>query len=282
MYINHFGMIQYPFSLTPNTRYFLKLPAHEEAFQQLLLALAEEGRFSKLIGEVGAGKTMLCRKVLNALSLHKESYVTAYIPHPYLDEQSMMLSLADELGLSNLDGASYRDLLRAISAEIIQQSKNGKQIVLFIDEAQAMPVDTLGALYLLTSIDPLNAHFQVVLFGQPELDLVLDQPMLRSLKQDISFSYTLPALDKESVNAYINHRLAKAGYNGAGLFSEDAINAIYQASGGIPRLVNILCHKSLMVAFGKGEHAIPLDFVEDAIKDTEQTAPDKKQSTRFW
>lgn len=282
MYISHFGMIQYPFSLTPNTRYFLKLPTHEEAFQQLLAALAEESRFSKLTGEVGAGKTMLCRKVLNALALHKDTYITAYIPHPYLDEQSLMLTLADELGLKNLDGASYRELLRAISAEIVTQSRNAKQIVLFIDEAQAMPVETLGALYLLTSIDTLSAHFQVILFGQPELDMVLDHPSLRALRQDIGFAHALPPLDKQSVNAYINHRLTKAGYNGQGLFSEAAINAIFDASGGIPRVVNILCHKSLMVAFGKGEHSVSLDFVEAAIKDSKQSEPDKNQSKGFW
>lgn len=275
MYIKHFGMIQYPFSLTPNTRYFFKLPSHEQAFQQLLSALENEGRFSKLIGEVGTGKTMLCRKVMNALSLHEKKYVTAYIPHPYLDEQSMMLTLADELRLNNLEGASYRELLKAISMKIVTLSRESKQLVLFVDEAQAMPVETLSALYLLTSIDTAHEHFQVILFGQPELDLLLDQPELRSLKQSICFTHTLPPLDQDAVGAYINHRVMKAGYNGQGLFTESAINAISDASEGIPRLVNVLSHKALMVTYGKGEQSVTKAYAEAAIKDTQQLTPRK-------
>lgn len=281
MYIQHFGMMQYPFSLTPNTRYFLKLPAHEQAFQQLLAALTDDGQFSKLTGEVGAGKTMLCRKVLNALATHKDKYITAYIPHPYLDEQGMMHSLAEELGLAKLEKASYRELLKAISEEIVTQSKKSKQVVLFVDEAQAMPVETLAALYLLTNIETMQAHFQVVLFGQPELDLLLDQPALRPLRQSLSFSHILPALDREGVHAYIGHRLAKAGYSGQSLFSQDAIDALFQGSGGIPRLINILCHKALMVGYGKGEHTIPLAYVKSAIADTEPALKERGFADKF-
>lgn len=282
MYIEHFGLMQYPFSLTPNTRYFLKLPAHEQAFQQLLLALADDGQFSKITGEVGAGKTMLCRKVLNALATHKDKYITAYIPHPYLDEEGMMHSLAEELGLVNLEKASYRELLKAISEEIVAQSKKSKQVVLFVDEAQAMPIETLAALYLLTNIETMQAHFQVVLFGQPELDLLLDQPALRPLQQCLSFSHTLPALDREGVDAYIVHRLAKAGYSGQSLFSQEAIDAIFTASGGIPRLINILCHKALMVGFGKGEQTIPLAHALSAIADTETAHKERGFADRIF
>lgn len=259
----------------------MKLPAHEHAFQQLLLALADDGQFSKLTGEVGAGKTMLCRKVLNALATHKDKYITAYIPHPYLDEEGLMHSLADELGLKNLDKASYRELLKAISAEIVAQSRKSKQIVLFVDEAQAMPEDTLAALYLLTNIETMQAHFQVVLFGQPELDDLLDQPALRPLRQSLSFSHTLPALDREGVGAYIVHRLTKAGYSGQSLFSQDAIDAIFKASGGIPRLINVLCHKALMVGFGKGDHSIPLAHAVSAIADTETVQKEQGFADRF-
>ncbi|MFT4888317.1 MAG: MSHA biogenesis protein MshM [Pseudohongiellaceae bacterium] len=269
MYIKHFGLMQYPFSLTPNTRYFLKLPAHEQAFQKLLLALSDEGQFSKLTGEVGAGKTMLCRKVLNALANHKDKYITAYIPHPYLDEEGVMHALAGELGLLHLEKANYRELLKAISEEILAQSKKSKQVVLFVDEAQAMPVETLAALYLLTNIETAQAHFQVVLFGQPELDLLLDEPALRPLRQCLSFSHILLALNREDADAYIAHRLAKAGYSGQSLFSQAAIDAIFQASGGIPRLINILCHKALMVGYGKGEQTIPIAYAKSAIADTE-------------
>ena len=111
--------------------------------------------------------------------------------------------------------------------------------------------------------------FQVVLFGQPELDLLLDQPALRPLRQGLSFSHTLPALDREGVDAYVEHRLAKAGYSGKSLFSQDAIDAVFRGSGGIPRLINILCHKALMVGYGKGAFTIPLAYVRKAITDTE-------------
>lgn len=212
---------------------------------------------------------MLCRKVLNALALHKEKYITAYIPHPYLDEEGMMHVLAEELGLKNLENASYRELLKAISGEIVKLSKQSKQVVLFVDEAQAMPEDTLAALYLLSNIQTAQAHFQVVLFGQPELDLLLNQPALRSLNQNLSFSHSLPALDRAGVHAYIAHRLAKAGYSGQSLFSNEAIDAVFEASRGMPRLINILCHKALMVAFGKGDQSVQLAYVESAIADTE-------------
>ena len=282
MYIQHFGMMQYPFSLTPNTRYFLKLPAHEQAFQQLLLALTDHGQISKLTGEIGAGKTMLCRKVLNALANHKDKYITAYIPHPFLDEEGVMHSLAEELGLPHPNKASYRELLKVISQEIIAQSKNSKQVVLFIDEAQAMPTETLAALFLLTTIETTHAHFQVVLFGQPELDLILDQPALRPLCQGLSFSHTLPALDREEVDAYVAHRLAKAGYSGKSLFSQDAIDAVFRGSGGIPRLINILCHKALMVDYGKGAFTISLAYVKSAIIDTEPAHKERGFADRIF
>lgn len=269
MYIKHFGLIQYPFSLTPNTRYFLKLPSHETAFQQLLLALDSDGQFSKITGEVGAGKTMLCRKVLNALALHQDKYTTAYIPHPFLSEENLMHVLAGELGLPEQEGASYRTLLKSVSEEIIRQSQKSKQVVLFVDEAQAMPEDTLASLYLLSSIETTQAHFQIVLFGQPELDQLLDLPSLRHLSQSISFSHTLPAMGRDDVEAYIEHRLNKAGYSGQRLFAADAVDAIFEASAGIPRLVNILCHKALMVAFGKGDYLISLNHVDSAVEDTE-------------
>ncbi|MFK7864907.1 MAG: ExeA family protein [Pseudohongiellaceae bacterium] len=270
MYIKHFGMIQYPFSLTPNTRYFLKLPTHEEAFQQLLSALDSEETFIKLVGEVGTGKTMLCRKVLNAIAHHKEKYVTAYIPHPYLDEQNMMLMLAGELSLNDTEGASYRELLKTISKKIVALSKESKKLILFIDEAQAIPAETLSALHLLSSIDTREVNFQVILFGQPELDLLLDQPMLHSLKQSMSSSLHLQPLDRQSVGAYIEHRLIKAGYNGNSLFTKAAVSDIFEFSNGIPRLVNVLCHKSLMVAYGKGQHSVTETHTKSAILDSEQ------------
>ena len=138
MYLQHFGLAQYPFSLTPNTRYFLKLPSHQHAFDSLIAALDEDGCFSKVIGEVGTGKTMLCRKVLNALEPYQDKYLTAYIPHPILTEEATMHSFAEELGLELDEGARYGEMLKQITSAIVENAKDNKQVVLFIDEAQAI------------------------------------------------------------------------------------------------------------------------------------------------
>ena len=270
MYLQHFGLAQYPFSLTPNTHFFLKLPSHVEAFDQLIAALENQGGFIKITGEVGTGKTMLCRKVLNALENHRSRYVSAYIPHPILSEEAMLHALAEELSMDYRSDASYYEMLKLVSEQLLKLSNENKFVVLFIDEAQAMPEETLEAIRLLcNNIGKDKKLLQVVLFGQPELDTLLQGPVLRQLNKQISFSYKLPALDRDGVEAYISHRLAKAGYNGSVMFSRASLDQLYQASGGIPRLINILAHKSLLAAYGKGQQLVDSKHVGDAILDTE-------------
>ncbi len=272
MYIQHFGLVQYPFSLTPNTRYFLKLPSHQRAFDLIIQALQDEDCFTKITGEVGTGKTMLCRKVLNALEVLKDRYVTAFIPNPVIDAEGTMFAVAEELNLGVVPHASYYELLKLISEELVRLSKAGRSAILFIDEAQAMPEESLEAIQLLTTIekgpnDP--TPLRVVLFGQPELDELLERPALSALRLNLSASSQLTALDRDGVEAYVAHRITKAGYNGSSLFSEKAIDEIFRASKGIPRLINILAHKALMVAFGKGDYSLTHKHVELAIEDTE-------------
>lgn len=277
MYIQHFGMAQYPFSLTPNTRYFLKLPNHQKVFTQLIKALDDQGNFIKIIGEVGTGKTMLCRKVLHALECHKKRYITAYIPHPILSEEGIMHALAEELSIERDPYISYFDLLRLITAELINISAENKSVILFIDEAQAMPEETLEAIHLLTNIETANEnHLQVVLFGQPELNQLLDRLVLSQLKRNLMFSFQLTALDRDGLEAYVAHRLNKAGYNGPQMFTQKALDSLFKGSAGIPRLINILSHKALMAAFGSGDQFIEEDHVDRAIIDTE--AARKKKS----
>ena len=283
MYIQHFGLAQYPFSLTPNTRYFLKLPSHQQAFDLLLKALEGESHYSKIIGEVGTGKTMLCRKVLNSLEAYKNKYITAYIPHPILSEEGIMHALAEELSVEHDPSSSYFVLLTLISKEIIDLSREGKHIVLFIDEAQAMPEEPLAAVHLLTTLDrETGASLQVVLFAQPELEVLLTQPTLAQLTEEMSFSFTLPALDKDGVEAYLMHRLAKAGYSGLNIFTSGAISQLYKGSQGIPRLVNILAHKAMMAAFGKGDMVVNEASVIAAIRDTESAKQDKSLIDRLF
>lgn len=270
MYLQHFGLRELPFSLTPNTQFFLNMASYHKAYNMLMVSLANAEGFIKIVGEVGTGKTMLCRKVLNTLEEDKEAYVTAYIPNPVLSPKGLFLAFAEELNIEIDQDVGHHRLLKAITEKLVDYSANNKQVVLFIDEAHAMPEQTLEALRLLTNIETEQVKlFQVVLFAQPELDISLSQPSLRQLRQRITFSFEIEALDREGVERYVVHRVATAGYNGPFLFSKRALDYLFRASDGIPRVINILCHKALMVAFGKGERTVQVDHIKSAAEDTE-------------
>lgn len=270
MYLQHFGLRELPFSLTPNTHFFLNMASYHKAYNMLMVSLANAEGFIKIVGEVGTGKTMLCRKVLNTLEEDKDNYITAYIPNPVLSPKGLFLAFAEELNIEIDQDVGHHRLLKAITERLVEHSANNKQVVLFIDEAHAMPEQTLEALRLLTNIETEQVKlFQVVLFAQPELDFLLSQPSLRQLRQRITFSFEIEALDRDGVERYVVHRLATAGYNGPFLFSKRALDLLYRTSSGIPRIVNILCHKSLMVAFGKGERTVQVENIRDAAADTE-------------
>ena len=270
MYLQHFGLRELPFSLTPNTQFFLNMASYHKAYNMLMVSLANAEGFIKIVGEVGTGKTMLCRKVLNTLEEDKESYITAYIPNPVLSPKGLFLAFAEELNIAIDQDVGHHRLLKAITERLVEFSAENKQVVLFIDEAHAMPEQTLEALRLLTNIETEQVKlFQVVLFAQPELDVSLAQPSLRQLRQRITFSFEIEALDRDGVERYVVHRLATAGYNGPFLFSKRALDYLYKASNGIPRVINILCHKALMVAFGKGERSVQVDHIKSAAEDTE-------------
>ena len=213
---------------------------------------------------------MLCRKVLNTLEEDKENYVTAYIPNPILSPKGLFLAFAEELNIEIGQDVGHHRLLKAITEKLVEFSAGNKQVVLFIDEAHAMPEQTLEALRLLTNIETEQVKlFQVVLFAQPELDVLLSQPSLRQLRQRITFSFEIEALDRDGVERYVVHRLATAGYNGPFLFSKRALDFLIRTSDGVPRVINILCHKALMVAYGKGERTVQIDHVKSAADDTE-------------
>ncbi|MDX1802199.1 MAG: AAA family ATPase, partial [Marinobacter sp.] len=266
MYETHFGLQEAPFALTPNTRYFLKSKGHSDALELLMVALREREGFIKITGEVGTGKTLLCRLLLNALS---NEMTTAYLPNPSLSPENLYEAVADELDVTVGSPDNTHRVLKSLSHRLIELASAGQQVVLVIDEAQAMPEATIEALRLLTNLETENARLlQVVLFGQPELDVMLDKPSLRQLKQRITFQYRLAPLDKASVSQYLRHRLAQAGYNGQELFAPAALKLITRASGGIPRLLNILAHKSLLAAWGRGDDQVGRRHVLQAIDDT--------------
>jgi MSHA biogenesis protein MshM len=302
MYESFFGLKEAPFTLTPNTHFFLRSETHQQGLDMLLVALQNKEGFIKISGEVGTGKTLLCRKLLNALD---ERYISAYIPNPNFSAESLYCILADELAgelaesqkrarqlkrehekkeensqaiFSQIDGYFNQDVtgekhvlaLKRINECLIQFAKNGKQVVLIIDEAQSMPDETIEALRLLTNLETESEKLlQIVLFGQPELDLILQKKHLRQLQQRITFQHCIQPLNRKDIELYISHRMILAGYTGGRLFEAKAITQLTHASKGIPRLVNILCHKALMSAYGKGSKIVQRKHMMAAIRDTE-------------
>jgi len=269
MYHQHFGLRQTPFSLTPDTGYFYNYASHREALNTLLVAIKTGEGFIKVTGEVGTGKTLLCRKLLNQLD---DSIYTAYIPSPMLTPHELHEELAEELEINFDQSVKPHQLLKMIYSRLGGLRSQGQQIVLLIDEAQAMPLRTLEALRLLTNFETEKFKLlQIVLMGQPELNERLDRASIRQLKQRITFSYELSPLDKNNVEGYISHRLNMAGYEGARLFSSGAIKLLARASRGTPRIINILCHKALMAAYGQGVYHIDKRHMHSAVVDSECT-----------
>jgi len=271
MYQTHFGLQEAPFALTPNTRYFLRAPSHADALELLLVALRQREGFIKVTGEVGTGKTLLCRLLLNELD--KEA-CTAYVPNPKLPPDVLYEVVAEELGVSLASCTNGHQVLKALNGRLIDLAMARTPAVLVIDEAQAMPEDTIEALRLLTNLETESTRLlQVVLFGQPELDTLIARDSLRQLRQRITFQTRLQPLSRDSVSQYLRHRLAQAGYNGGEVFAPSALKVIWHGSAGIPRLVNILAHKSMLAAWGRGDSMVLGKHAMQAVKDTESARP---------
>ena len=266
MYLTHFRLNELPFTLTPDTAFFMSRAGYQDALNVLLVALRSGEGFVKVIGEVGTGKTILCRTLLKALATDFEC---AYLPNPYLRASSLLFSIADELRIDYPKRSTQHQLIKHLNAALLKFNAEGKRVVLCMDEAQAVPVQTLETLRLLTNLETEKRKLlQVVLFGQPELDAVLDQPSIRQLRQRITFSHELYPLNRVDTAHYVNHRVAIAGYEGSRLFTRRALDDLQDGSRGVPRVVNILAHKALMAAFGHGVLQVDHTHVRDAIKDT--------------
>lgn len=266
MYEDFFKFQSLPFSLTPNPSFFCQLKGHQEAFNTLEFCVNSGEGFIKIIGEVGSGKTLLCRKLLESLS---DQYITAYIPNPDLSPTEIRKAVARELGLDVSSMQDSHEVLTKIYQYLISVHAIGKRVILIIDEAQALTDDGLETVRLLTNLETKNSKLlQVVLFAQPELDERLNKSHLRQLKQRITFSYRLPLMNREDLDTYLFHRLAVAGYHETQLFTKKARNMLYKASRGVPRIVNVLSHKSLLVAYGRGQKQIDHQAVKIAVKDT--------------
>ncbi|MCF7965158.1 MAG: AAA family ATPase [Methylobacter tundripaludum] len=267
MYKTHFGLNAQPFGLTPDTQFFCDLPSHLEALNVLLIALHNGEGFIKITGDVGTGKTMLCRKLLNELP---EPFETAYIPNPRLPPVGLLMAIANEMGIEYPRHTGQNGLMNLINDFLINSATNGKKPVLIIDEAQSMSIETLETLRLITNLETEKQKLlQIVLFGQPELDEQLRDKAIRQLRQRITFSYMLKPLTQQNVADYIKHRLRIAGMGSLNIFSRLAIKAMHRYSRGIPRLINILANKAMLAAYGKGLSSIGVKQVYLAALDTE-------------
>ncbi|WP_416307196.1 ExeA family protein [Neptunicella sp. SCSIO 80796] len=278
MYLYHFGLKELPFTLTPNTSYFYGLPSHRQALDVLLTALRSGEGFIKVTGEVGTGKTLICRKLLNELPEH---FVTAYIPNPYLSPSELRRAVASELGVELSADADQQEFTRRIEQRIIEINHANKGVILIVDEAQALPVESLEALRLFTNLETESRKLlQVVLFGQPELDQKLALAELRQLKQRITFTYRLDCMTEDQLFHYAKHRMTVAGYRGGEAFNRRCCKLLFKASGGTPRIVNVLCHKALMLAYGEGENQVNKKHIKMAIKDTDSAQ--QISGSWFW
>lgn len=266
MYLEHFKIREFPFTLTPNPKYFCELPGHQAALNVLLVSLRNGEGFIKIVGEVGAGKTLLCRLTLEYLD---PNFYSTYIPNPDLTPNGLRRAFAKELGIELEAHLDAEVLLEKITARLLDLNRKGKRVVLIIDEAQTLTDDCLEAIRLLTNLETATTKLlQVVLFAQPELDTRLKLSHLRQLAQRITFSYYLAPVRKEDLNAYICHRLAKSGYTYGQLFTPAAQKVLFKNSHGLPRLINIFAHKAMMVAYGRGESKISKQSMLNAVNDS--------------
>ncbi|MBI2296630.1 MAG: AAA family ATPase [Betaproteobacteria bacterium] len=266
MYRSHFGLREPPFGITPDTSFAYACTSHQEALNTLLVAVRNGEGFIKITGEVGTGKTLLCRKFLSTLD---QNHVSAYIPNPYLEPRTLLLALAEELGVALPKGTDQHQLLKGLTRALLHFARQRKTVVVCLDEAQAMPIETLEALRLLTNLETEKRKLlQVVLFGQPELDQKLEQESVRQLRQRISFQYKLTALARDEVDHYIAHRLRVAGYRGNRMFTRPASRLVHRFSSGVPRLINIISHKAMLLAYGQGAQQVLPSHVRGAAMDT--------------
>ena len=278
-YLSYFGLRELPFGITPDTHFFFAGRASQEALNTLVVAIGNGEGFVKVTGEVGTGKTLLCRKLLASL---QSRYVSAYIPNPSFGPKSLLIALADELSLPlepDLADIEPHRLLRAVTRALLDIARQGKRVVLCMDESQSMSLETLEALRLLTNVETEKMKLlQVVLFGQPELDVKLASSAVRQLRQRIIFEHRLHGLERDEVGAYVTHRLVVAGYSGAALLNDGAVSVLHRASRGVPRLINVLMHKAMLLAYGEGVRALRASHVRAAIADT----PSAMHERRWW
>lgn len=266
MYLTHYGLNQSPFGITPNPEFFYSGNQRGAILEALIYAVTHGEGIIKVTGEVGSGKTMLCRMLESMLPAHVE---VIYLVNPTLSREEVGFAIAGELGLEAV-GKRADEVIRLLQAELIAKHVAGKQVVLLVEEAQAMPLDTLEEIRLFSNLE--TAHhklLQIVLFGQPELDESLNLPRMRQLKERITHSFKVPPLAPTLLPEFLMFRMRAAGYRGPDVFTKGAMELIASVSEGIVRRVSILADKALLAAFADNTHAITAKHVKAAILDSQ-------------
>jgi MSHA biogenesis protein MshM len=269
LYLEHFGLKEPPFRITPHTDFFFDGADRGATLEALVYAVLHDEGIVKVSGEVGSGKTMLCRVLMERLPAHVD---TLYLGTPSLAREEILQAIGDELGLA-LAGKKTPAALRELQEHLIARYAEGRRVVILIDEAHVMPDETLEEVRLLSNLES-NRHklLQIVLFGQPELDATLAKPSLRQLRDRVTHAFRMRPLSKPEVSKYLSFRMRAAGYRGPEIFAARAVALIASAAGGLTRRINILADKALLSAFTENTHAVFAGHVRAAVRDSEFAA----------
>lgn len=266
MYRKFFELKEHPFSITPDPSFVFLTVKHEEALSCLLFGIKQKKGFMEITGEVGTGKTTLCRLLLGRLDKNINS---ALILNVNLPELQFLEAVITDLGI-HCERRTKICFINGLNDFLLEEASAGRITVLIIDEAQDMKPAMLEHIRLLSNLETEKEKLlQIVLVGQPELRNKLNSAGLRQLRQRISVRYNLKPLEPEEVNKYIRHRMKVAGWKGEDVFQPDAIDEIMSYSQGIPRLVNVVCDRSLLLAFVREQKKIPRDMILDSIREIE-------------
>ncbi len=267
MYYDYFGLNQPPFKITPDTKLFYPGGNRGAILEALLYAITRGEGIIKVVGEVGSGKTMLCRMLEKDLPGQVE---IVYLANPRIAPENILHAIAFELALEVSPTTPRLEVTHRLQHFLLKKHGHNHQVVVFVEEAQAMPVATLEEIRLLSNLETQTSKLlQIVLFGQPELDEMIATPAIRQLKERITYSFQLTPLARDDVKAYLNTRLRACNYRSAELFTRPAIKEIARYSKGLLRRINILADKSLLAAYALGDHHIEARHVKQAAMDSE-------------
>ncbi len=266
MYLKHFNLEEMPFNITPDPRFLYYAPHHREAYDHLMYGITQRKGFIELTGEVGSGKTTLCRALLASLD---DEVKTALILNPTFSETELMRAMLKDFGLSPAYGDRF-SYVECLNTFLLDSYREGFNVALLIDEAQDLTPEVMEQIRLLSNLET-DQHklIQIVLCGQPELKKRLNLPDLRQLRQRITVRYNLPPLTASETEAYINHRLRVAGPESKVSFSSFAVSAVQRYAKGCPRLINAVCDNALLAAYVYGESNVSANCVKKAIRQLE-------------